>query len=324
MKKDKLINLMVKKSEESFLLAIEIYNKPTIKYRVEGFAFFICNAWELLLKAKLLDQFGESSIYYPTKSGISTRTITLSKCIKEIFTNDKDPLRINLEQIVELRDTSTHFVIPQYEKVYSPLFQSCLLNYIKKAKDFFKINVKENLNTTMLNIMIDQEELSEVELIEKYDECIIKKLNRNSKKIAEVVDASPNDKLAIKIDYNYSIVKNPKDAKSAFRVTTDAQEAIMFIDKPRNANLTHPYNGKRLIEKVNEKLSEGSIEIAIGYSELKLICKNNNYYENLDFCYKIETDANLKYTYSEKLLNEICKIIKKDPEVFIKYKNKKS
>ena len=53
---------MLDKSEEAFLMAIEIYNKPTIKYRLEGFAFFICNAWELLLKAKMLNE--GKSIYY--------------------------------------------------------------------------------------------------------------------------------------------------------------------------------------------------------------------------------------------------------------------
>ena len=45
---------LIEKSKEAFLMAIEIYNKPSIKYRVEGFSFFICNAWELMLKSKLL------------------------------------------------------------------------------------------------------------------------------------------------------------------------------------------------------------------------------------------------------------------------------
>lgn len=39
-----LISTLLDKSEEVFLMAIEIYNKPTISYRLEGFAFFICNA----------------------------------------------------------------------------------------------------------------------------------------------------------------------------------------------------------------------------------------------------------------------------------------
>ena len=51
-----LITSMLDKSEEAFLMAIEIYNKPTINYRLEGFSFFICNAWELLLKAKMLKE----------------------------------------------------------------------------------------------------------------------------------------------------------------------------------------------------------------------------------------------------------------------------
>ncbi|EGP5501286.1 DUF3644 domain-containing protein, partial [Enterococcus faecium] len=45
---------LVSKSIEAFLMGMEIYNKPTIHYRVEGFSFFICNAWELMLKAHLI------------------------------------------------------------------------------------------------------------------------------------------------------------------------------------------------------------------------------------------------------------------------------
>ena len=48
-----IIEKLIEKSKESFSMAIEIYNKPTIKYRVEGFSMFICNAWELMLKAHM-------------------------------------------------------------------------------------------------------------------------------------------------------------------------------------------------------------------------------------------------------------------------------
>lgn len=30
---------LLEKSQEAFVVAVELYNKPTIKYRVEGFAF---------------------------------------------------------------------------------------------------------------------------------------------------------------------------------------------------------------------------------------------------------------------------------------------
>ena len=93
---DRLLN----KSQEAFILAIELYNKPTIKYRVEGFSLFICNAWELMLKAHLLKTRGPQSIYYADNK---RRTISLENSIKEVFTNNKDPLRLNLEKIIALK-----------------------------------------------------------------------------------------------------------------------------------------------------------------------------------------------------------------------------
>lgn len=65
---------LVDKAKEAFVMAIEIYNKPSINYRLEGFSFFICNAWELMLKAHMINKFGEQSIYYSDKPN---RTISL-------------------------------------------------------------------------------------------------------------------------------------------------------------------------------------------------------------------------------------------------------
>ena len=122
-------NQLLEKSQEAFVMAIELYNKPTLKYRVEGFAFFVCNAWELMLKAKIIKDSGEIAIYYKESD---TRTISLENCIKIVFTNDKDPLRKNLEKIIELRNTSTHFITQEYEFLYVPLFQACSYNFADK------------------------------------------------------------------------------------------------------------------------------------------------------------------------------------------------
>ena len=94
---DKLLN----KSKECFVMAIEIYNKPTIHYRVEGFSFFICNAWELMLKAYLIKVFGEDSIYYKDKSRKNNffRKLYYQKSSQ----TTKTPLRRNLEKVIELK-----------------------------------------------------------------------------------------------------------------------------------------------------------------------------------------------------------------------------
>lgn len=117
---------LLSKSQEAFILAIELFNRPTIRYRVEGCAFFLCNAWELMLKAYLIKRDGYESIFYPGKT---QRTLSLADCIKKVMTNDKDPVRLNLESIDELRNTGTHFVVEEYEITYGPIFQANIHNY---------------------------------------------------------------------------------------------------------------------------------------------------------------------------------------------------
>ena len=71
---------LVDKSVEAFIMGLEIYNKPTIRYRIEGFSFFICNAWELMLKAEMLNR--NISIYFKDKND---RTLSLESVVKKIY-----------------------------------------------------------------------------------------------------------------------------------------------------------------------------------------------------------------------------------------------
>ncbi|MCB0737557.1 MAG: hypothetical protein KDC92_08595 [Bacteroidetes bacterium] len=45
---------ILEKSVQTALSAIEIYSKPDFNYREESFSILMVNAWELLLKARIL------------------------------------------------------------------------------------------------------------------------------------------------------------------------------------------------------------------------------------------------------------------------------
>lgn len=47
---------LVDKSIQACIAAIEIYNKPEFRYREEAFSILMLNAWELLLKARILKE----------------------------------------------------------------------------------------------------------------------------------------------------------------------------------------------------------------------------------------------------------------------------
>ena len=68
---------LIDKAEAAMLAAIEIYNKPSFHYREESFAILALNAWELLLKARLLAANGGDPrvlyIYEPRNTATGRR-----------------------------------------------------------------------------------------------------------------------------------------------------------------------------------------------------------------------------------------------------------
>ncbi|MBL7954897.1 MAG: DUF3644 domain-containing protein [Flavobacteriales bacterium] len=108
---------LVVKSLHAALSAIEVYNKPDFKYREEAFSILMVNAWELLLKAKVVRDNGEddTSIHQKTKEGApipsrsgNPKTITIGEAMDRV---DLDQvLADNLFALIEIRDNAIHLL----------------------------------------------------------------------------------------------------------------------------------------------------------------------------------------------------------------------
>lgn len=299
-----LINSMLEKSKEAFLLAIEIYNKPTIKYRLEGFAFFVCNAWELMLKAYLIKKYNQSFIYYKDKKD---RTISLSDCIKKVFTNEKDPTRRNLEIIVDLRNTSTHFIIKEMENIYIPFLQANTLNYSQKLYDFFDIDITKNLDTSFLSLVTNSSNLNDTEVLSRYGNEIFENYSKLKNDAISLLEAEPNNKLAININLNLKVVKNEKDAKLTFAISQNAKDAVYFIDKIKDINTTYPYSQKNAREIIMKNLKRKNININLHQTNFGLICKKYNLKDNEDYFYYHTLTK--RYVCSQKLVDFVTNLL---------------
>jgi|SRR5712692_2048688 len=107
---------LLENSIAAALSAIEIYNKPDFKYREQAFSILIINAWELLLKAKLVADSRErlESLYVlkeDRKPKVSRTgqplTIEILGTVKKL---DLDPaIAGNLEALIGVRDVAVHF-----------------------------------------------------------------------------------------------------------------------------------------------------------------------------------------------------------------------
>jgi len=326
-----MFDMMLEKSQESFLLAIEIYNKPTIKYRVEGFCFFICNAWELMLKAYLLKK-GES-IHYKDKKNIN-RTISLKECVLKIMTNEKDPLRINLETIIGMRNMANHLIIPEYAGLMNDVFMACTRNFTVKLKSYFDINISKKIPSNFLTMFIPSES-SSVDIEGNYGKEIFKQYigtkaflshsySENSKN--DIV----NDSYAISYELTFKKANDISNADLTIaKAPNSAGEYGVIQIMTETNSKTHPLSCKQMIEKVNIEINNKQISITpISCTSKK--CFTTNSFSSLARKYKFKEIADytckhivgktVTYSYSMKLVQKIIDIFTDDPDILLKIK----
>src|SRR5438105_2992680 len=88
---------LLKKSVEAYILSLETIKSLSSAYRVETFAYLICNAWALLLKAKILDDARKTkAIYYPKQQDERPRTLSLRDSPRRVIPEEKDSTRRNV------------------------------------------------------------------------------------------------------------------------------------------------------------------------------------------------------------------------------------
>lgn len=313
---DKIEEKLIEKSKEAFCLAIELYNKPTIKYRVEGFSHFICNAWELMLKAHMIKTLGESSIYYHNNP---QRTLSLENCVQKVFTNNKDPLRINLEKIIELRNTSTHFITEEYEMVYIPLFQACVFNFNEKMMAFHNIDMTTIIPQNFLTLSVSLKALNETEIIAKYPETIATHFI-DLKNSVDHLSIDNNAKFAIRIDHHYYITKNKDRATNLVHFDKNAAPGITVVKELQDPNNTHKYTAKSCINAIRERLQRNHIELSYNGNPTKFtsfhftnFCKYYSLKDNEKLCYVHKQYTTPQYSYSQQMIDFIVNEIMKDP-----------
>ena len=313
---EKLKNKFIEKSIEAFILGLEIYNKPTIKYRIEGFSFFICNAWELMLKAELLNR--QIPIYYKDNE---SRTLSLENVVKKIYSDSNTRIRLNLEKIIELRNISTHYITEDYELKYALLFQACVINFTNELLRFHNQDITQHIAQNFLTISASYEPLSNEEIRIKYPAEIAEKFIQQANEIDILSNEYNSDKFSIGIKQNLFITKKKKEPNFTVAICKESENKVAIIKEPKDPSQTHKYSYANVITVVEERLKKQNIKLdykkVFNQYVLNLII---DFYKIKDepkysYCHKIGNSTH--YTYSEQFIEFILSEIKKDPHNFV-------
>lgn len=314
---ENLPNRLVSKSIEAFVMGIEIYNKPTIKYRVEGFSFFICNAWELMLKAELLKR--NISIYFKDDS---TRTLTLTNVVNRIYSDKNTKIRLNLEKIIELRNISTHFITEDYEAKYAPLFQACVLNYVNELKRFHDEDITRFIPQNFLTISASYEPLTNEQIRLKYSPEIAEKFIKQANEVDVLSQEYSSDKFSININQRLFITKKKSDADFVVSINSRSDNQVAIVKDLKDPSNTYKYSYNNVIMAVQERLRNQNIVLNYknGFNQyvLNLVIEFYNIKENQKYSYMHVIGNQHSYTYSQQFVDFIVSEIKKAPNNFVK------
>lgn len=250
-------NRLIEKSQEAFLLAIELYNRPTIRYHAEGCCFFLCNAWELMLKAYISKIMGDGKVFYPN----SSRTLSLSDCIKKVFTNEEDPLRKNLEVIIELRNTSTHYVTDEYELFYGPVLQYCVEKYDEKLREFHGIEISDRIPENYLALSVRRGELNLDKIRARYPKEIVEKM------LALGSNVLASGETGV-VPYATELrLTKKKDADFSVRIAPDADSAVAILHTLTNPINKYKFREKSAVKFIRKKLEKAGVTLLVSGQE---------------------------------------------------------
>lgn len=231
------INALLNKSEEAYLMSIEIINKPTINYRTEGFCFFICNAWELLLKAFLIEKAKDINVI--NYKNDANKTISLDECIEKVFTSTTDKTKNNIIFIKNIRNKATHLILPDYDYTFTPAFQRCLTNFNKFFKKHFP-NYNFNEKITPYIALVNPTNTQNISPLI---------LNPNNLLTLEKMKKELNTDESLTQTLMLISTKKEAEADIKYTITQDSNEKATIINIPKDIEKTYPHTTTEVIKK---------------------------------------------------------------------------
>ena len=138
---------MARCAREALLAAVEIYNKPTVEYREQTVAFLLVNAWEVLIKARIIQQNGGriQAIYRRKRNSRRLEysddgevlTIEIRGALKR--SSLPEEVRSNILGLVRVRNQATHLGVlaPKLKQAILEFSTASVQNFVKTYGNWF-------------------------------------------------------------------------------------------------------------------------------------------------------------------------------------------
>lgn len=255
--RSKLAKALLRKSRDNMLLAIELYNRPSLENKLDGFVMLFCTAWEQFLKARLIELEGEESIFKQSSKGLK-QTISLRDACERLY-QPSSLVRQNILRITELRDNAVHLLIPELQGIASRVFQSGVFNFSAAFEDFCEIPFIKTTNLGMLSLVGDfhTPPLSMMRTIYGPAATDILDLAQD---LTESIEESNDPVFAIPLDVTLQFATKGSEGAQIFLSKADegmsGLRKALTIVKSVDVEKTHQYRFRELLDALNTRLEQ--------------------------------------------------------------------
>jgi hypothetical protein len=269
------------------------------------------------MKAKLLSD--GRKIFHRKKRKQPRRSLSLDECLDSTFVFDRDPVKMNIKAVSELRNNAIHLVIPFVPPDIMGLFQAGVLNYPKMLEAWFGIGLSDRVPLGMMALIYDFDpkihSLEHAKMSRKLPSETIRWLTAFQQDVRNKA-ASLGDQTAqfyIPINLKLAIVRNPNRADIVLSVGAAGQKTLIS-EVPKDIDKSHPHRGKEVIALVNQKVGKPII------NSYDIVCvrRLHNIEQRADFYYKSKHTPRL---YSERFVEWLISKYDADQDFFLRMRN---
>ncbi len=245
---------LAKHSKENMILAIELYNRPSLENRVGAFSVLFCMAWEQILKSVIIERDGESAIFSGNSRHGHRETYSLRDCVSTIF-KKKNMIAENIYSITNLRDLAVHLLVPELQAAASRMFQSGVLNY---QEFYYRATGRKLFHSSSRGLLSIVNDLGEGDssLVVKYGKSVGDEIEKLNDVLKKAINDHDDNSFAIPLNYTVQFVKSNETPDLEVATGKGGGLRGTVIQKIVSDYNTWKHKTSEATEKVNRRLRD--------------------------------------------------------------------
>jgi hypothetical protein len=262
------------KAQAALTAAIEVYNKPAFGYREETFALLALNAWELLLKAKILKDAKNNlrSIrvfeHRSTKNGVKTKksylkrnragnplTIGILACIEALNKTKaqvSNEVVSNITALIAIRDNSAHYITasPVLAKQVLEIASASVKNFVTLSKQWLARDFSNSLTLMLPLSFISGVKEVETVVVSADESRLIGFLQGLTK-----ADTDPDAPFSVAVRLQVKFEKSSQATVPKVQLSNDPGAVKVTISE-EDVRAKYPWDYRELVRRLRNRYSD--------------------------------------------------------------------